>query len=66
MWSLWCLQGERSIIRSQFACLIANAGMLGSAYDTAANTAHSAVTTGAGLVEKTANYIGDTAAKYSK
>ena len=40
--------------------------MLGSAYDTAANTAHSAVTTGAGLVEKTANYIGDTAAKYSK
>lgn len=42
------------------------AGMLGSAYDTAANTAQSAVATGAGLVEKTANYIGDTAAKYSK
>ena len=39
------------------------AGLLGSAYDTAANTAHSAVSTGAGLVEKTANYIGDTAAK---
>ena len=38
-------------------------GLLGSAYDTAANTAHSAVATGAGLVEKTANYIGDTAAK---
>ena len=42
------------------------AGMLGSAYDTAASTAQSAVQTGAGLVEKTANYIGDTAAKYSK
>lgn len=49
-----------------FHAYIADAGLLGSAYDTAANTAHSAVTTGAGLVEKTANYIGDTAAKYSK
>ena len=50
------------LLTSCLAC----AGMLGSAYDTAANTAHSAVATGAGLVEKTANYIGDTAAKYSK
>ena len=49
-----------TVLLSLVAC---STGLLGSAYDTAANTAHSAVTTGAGLVEKTANYIGDTAAK---
>ncbi len=42
------------------------AGMLNSAYDTVSNTASSAVSGGAKLVQNAANYVGDTAEKFTK
>jgi hypothetical protein len=40
--------------------------MLNSAYDTVSNTASSAVSGGAKLVQNAANYVGDTAEKFTK
>jgi hypothetical protein len=42
------------------------AGMLNSAYDTVTNTANSAVSGSAKLVQNAANYVGETAEKYTK
>ncbi len=42
------------------------AGLLNSAYDTVSNTASSVVSGSAKLVQNTANYVGDTAEKFTK
>jgi hypothetical protein len=43
-----------------------SAGLLNSAYDTVSNTASSVVSGSAKLVQNTANYVGDTAEKFTK